>query len=93
MTKSAELAICVVAMVIVAAIVLPFFWLIVWRRKGWARWILLFLFVSVLLPTLDYPHSFDPDEVPLTVLTYLSALVESAAFYFVFTGDARPWFR
>jgi hypothetical protein len=31
--------------------------------------------------------------MPLTVLVFISTLVEAAAFYFIFTGDARPWFQ
>src|ERR1700730_8987628 len=62
-TKSAELAICGALIIISSAIILPVFWLVVWGRRGWARWLLLFLFVGLSLLILDYPYQFDPDEM------------------------------
>jgi len=78
-----------VAVTLVAA-ALPFFWLAVWRRKNWARWLLLVAFVaSIPLCFVDVP-SLAPSVI---VLEWLSLLSEAAAFYFLFTGDARAWFR
>jgi hypothetical protein len=76
--------------VTLVAVALPFFWLAVWRRKNWARWLLLLAFVaSIPLSFVDVPN-LAPSVI---VLEWLSMLSEAAAFYFLFTGDARAWFR
>jgi len=76
--------------VTLVAVAIPFFWLAVWRRKNWARWLLLVAFVA------SFPIYFVhvPNLAPsVIVLEWLSMLSEAAAFYFLFTGDARAWFR
>ncbi|HEX4158715.1 MAG TPA: hypothetical protein VHY79_09575, partial [Rhizomicrobium sp.] len=76
--------------VIFAAIFFPIFWFAVWRRQNWARWLLLCAFVA------SVPSTFLPFEArfsrAIVGLGILSNLVEACAFYFLFTGDARPWF-
>jgi hypothetical protein len=78
--------------IIAAAFTLPFFWLVVWRRRSWARWVLLLSFVPDIPLWFADPQGLEPDHMPLTVLLIVSTLVEAMAFYFLFTGDARPWF-
>jgi hypothetical protein len=75
------------------AILFPFFWLTVWRRRKWARWVLLLAFV-VSLPV-DFFVDLSRIPYPLTNIGVglVSGLLELAAFYFLFTGDAQPWFR
>jgi hypothetical protein len=92
-SKLTEILICVALAVVGEAITIPLFWLIVWRHRNWARWVLFTLFVVLLLPCLNYPQQFEPDEIPMTVSIYVTALVQAVAFYFIFTGDARPWFE
>jgi hypothetical protein len=80
------------ATLLFAAIFLPIFWFAVWRRQNWARWLLLLAFVA------SVPFSFLPPSearFPLAIIGIgiLSNLVEACAFYFMFTGDARPWFN
>jgi uncharacterized membrane protein (DUF2068 family) len=74
------------------AVLLPFLQLAVWKRKNWARWLLFVVFV-IFLPILFVNHAFRPDHLPMTAIGFASQLVEAAAFYFAFTGDARPWFQ
>jgi hypothetical protein len=74
------------------AVLLPFLQLAVWKRKNWARW-LLFVAYIIFLPILFMNHAFRPDHLPMTTIGFASQLIEAAAFYFAFTGDARPWFR
>jgi len=92
-SRLAEILICMALLVITEAITIPLYWLIVWRHKNWARWVLFALFVVLLLPCLDYSRQFEPDEIPQTIIIYVSALVQAAAFFFIFTGDGRPWFE
>jgi hypothetical protein len=89
-TRPILMAISAGVAVTLVAVALPFFWLAVWRRKNWARWLLLVAFVaSIPLGFVDVP-SLAPSVI---VLEWLSLLSEAAAFYFLFTGDARAWFR
>ena len=77
--------------ILLLLITLPFFWLAVWKRKNWARW-LLFVVTIGTLPLLFTPHAFEPNFLPMTSVAFVGAMFGIAAFYFVFTGDARPWF-
>jgi len=92
-----EIAVGAVMIVIFFMILLPFFWLAIWRRKNWARWVLLVLFVlsvAVSIPlTLVDKHVFQPERLPLTFVTLVLAAVEAVAFYFLFTGASSRWFK
>jgi hypothetical protein len=75
------------------ALFLPFFWLAVWRRKNWARWVLLAGFVSGIPLLFVGPGSLYQQNPAVNGIALLSFLVEASGFYFLFTGNARPWFR
>jgi hypothetical protein len=104
MTRSIQLEIYAGVAVIWVAVQLPFFWLAVRRRKNWARWLLLAVFLAgtvysvylFFVPPIP-PPGVDPSwrHTPSSgiVVGWLSAFAEAAAYYFLFTGDARPWFR
>ncbi|HEX4159711.1 MAG TPA: hypothetical protein VHY79_14685 [Rhizomicrobium sp.] len=92
-TQSVQTALAVGGTVLSLATLLPFLWFAVRRRKNWARWVLLVSFIiSLPLEFLD-PSIYSGDQLPLTCMALVSALAGAAAFYFVFTGDARPWFQ
>jgi hypothetical protein len=61
-------------------------WKAAWRRKNWARWTML---VILLITS---PWIFADVATPATLLDYLIIVMDAAALFFVFTGDARPWF-
>jgi hypothetical protein len=89
-TRPILMAISAGVAVTLVAVALPFFWLAVWRGKNWARWLLLVAFVaSIPLCFVDVPN-LAPSVI---ILEWFSLLSEAAAFYFLFTGDARAWFR
>lgn len=104
MTRLIQIEILAGTAAIWVAVQLPFFWLTVWRRRNWARWLLLVAFVagsafsfalSVVHPS--PPPGVDPSwlHMPpsMIVVGWFSVLTEAAAFCFLFTGDAGPWFR
>lgn len=78
---------------VLLAVLLPLFWLAVWRRKNWCRWVLLVF--SIVAWGLEFhdPVFYFPDHLLLSILTFTSMALDIAAFFYVFTGDARPWFR
>jgi hypothetical protein len=78
--------------VLFAAIFLPIFWFAVWRRQNWARCLLLLAFVASV-PFTFLPPSETRFPPAIAGVGILSNLVEACAFYFLFTGDARPWFN
>lgn len=80
------------ATVFFTAIFLPIFWFAVWRRQNWARWLLLLAFVASV-PFSLFPAYEARFPVAVVGVGILSSLVEACAFYFVFAGDARPWFN
>ncbi|HTT82357.1 MAG TPA: hypothetical protein VMF67_02650 [Rhizomicrobium sp.] len=91
-TRSVQTALAAGGTALSLATLLPFLWFAVRRRKNWARWVLLVSFIiSLPLEFLD-PSVWSGDQLPLTGMALLSVLAEAASFYFLFTGDARPWF-
>jgi hypothetical protein len=98
-TRAAEMRLSADVSAIIFAILFPFFWLAVWRRKNWARWLLLVAFVAASgVYLITAPRSVeDPNWLhmpPLLILfDSLSILCGAAAFYFLFTGDSQAWFR
>jgi hypothetical protein len=100
-TRSVLMVTAVGVVAILLAVILPFFWLAVWRRKNWARWLLLVTFVAGNALFFVHPGPPPPGvdvswlHVPPSVVVVgcLSLLTEAAAFYFLFTGDAQAWFR
>ena len=91
-SRAAEQKLSVAFGFLLLAVLLPFLQLAVWKRKNWARWLLLIVFI-ICLPMLFVDHPFRPDNLPTSAIALASQLVEAIAFYFAFTGDARPWFQ
>jgi hypothetical protein len=92
-TRSAEEVIALVTYAVMSAIFFPPFWLAVWKRKNWARWFLFIGFLVFLPLAFVHPDTFgSEDSLPLLTIEFAGLVMEVAAFYFIFTGDARPWF-
>jgi len=93
LTRPVELMAGAGVSVLLLVLALPFVWFVVWRRKNWARWAL-FLGFAVSLPfsVMDAlgggPHQFFSSALVLA-----STALEALAFFFLFTGDAPPWFK
>src|SRR6266850_2601994 len=70
-------------------------WLVARRRKNWARWILLLVFIvstKVYVPLLvPYWRGHGPDALSLGLSATI--LVQLVAFILIFTGNARDWFK
>jgi hypothetical protein len=75
------------------AVMVLLIWLVARRRKNWARWLMLAMFLAGT-----------PSAVRITVQTFqiipISAILycvqwalEIVAFWLIFTGNAREWFR
>src|SRR5450631_3246586 len=79
MTHSVELVLIVIMEAIAAAILVPLFWLAVWKRKNWARWTLFLLLVIPAPAVFLAPRAFRPDHLPMTITACASLLVESVA--------------
>ena len=92
LTRTDLIAMGLLEVAVIIVLLLPFFWLAVWRGKNWARWVLFIAFIATLPIIFLDPSVFDTEHLPLIGVEFVSILVEAAAFYFLFTGDARPWF-
>jgi hypothetical protein len=89
---SGEVKLFIGTMFLVLAIQFPFFQSAVWGRKNWARWVLLLAFAASLPFMFLEPRMFREDYLPQTLYGFAATLLEAVGFYFLFTGDARPWF-
>ena len=70
-----------------------FIWLIARRRKNWACWVMLVLFVLGLPPYIYELHRM-LHFVPVTgALGLAQTLVEAVAYSLIFSGNARDWFQ
>jgi len=70
-------------------------WLTVQLRMNWARWTLLALFIlSDLSIVYDAMTEHTQHETLVTSLLNVATFgLEITAFYLIFTGDARAWFK
>jgi len=68
-------------------------WLAARRRKNWARWVLLVIAIAgffMAYPQIAAAFRSSPLIGGAHILQFL---LEAIALWFVFSGDARPWFR
>jgi hypothetical protein len=93
MTRSVELVTGAAGSVILLAFALPFLWLTVWRGRNWARWALFLGFAASIPFAFIDALDFDPHQLLLSGSPFVSTALEAAAFFFLFTGDAPPWFK
>lgn len=92
LSRPAYIKLIIAGLLLFTAILLPFFQLAVWKRRNWARWVLLLGF-AVPLPLLFHSEMFQSDQLLMTIYDFAVTALEGVGFYFLFTGDARPWFR
>jgi len=80
---------------LILVLILILIWLTVRQRKNWARWVLLAWFVIADLSLL-YDFLSDQafrDGVFAFLLNIIMLGLEITAFYLIFTGNARDWFK
>lgn len=75
------------------ALLVLFIWLIARRRKNWARYLFAAFFVVGLWPAWQNISGL-LEAAPLSgVLSIAQMVIQVAALYFIFTGDAAAWFE
>ena len=70
-----------------------FIWLVARRRKNWARWLMLVLFVLGLPPYFGGLHRLLNFEPVAGALSLVGFLVQVIALSLIFSGNARDWFK
>lgn len=70
-----------------------FVWLIAFRRKNWARWLLLITTIVIDFPLVGILWAPKPGMPFQAEVFGVSILMDAFGLYLVFTGNARPWFR
>jgi hypothetical protein len=73
-------------------IILLLIWLIVRKRKNWARLLFAAMFVLGVWPTIQNVSLLLEANPAVALLSVAQIIVQGAAVYFVFTGDAPAWF-
>jgi hypothetical protein len=81
-----------IQMFVISFIVL-FIWLVARRYKNWARWVLLVLFVLGMPGTVGVVRQWFRLEPVVGVLNLVQILIQVIALVYVFTGNARDWFK
>jgi phosphatidylserine synthase len=78
--------------IFVTIMVLIFLWLIAFKRQNWARWV--WLAMSILGAPGSIANFKTYLGTPLAAAIHSTQMVLMlVALYFVFTGNAKPWFR
>src|SRR5438132_1184650 len=62
------------------------------RRKNWARWLILSLFIFEAIE-LSFVQRYYDWSASLVLIRFTVTAIEALALYFVFTGDSNQWFR
>jgi hypothetical protein len=79
--------------IFVFAFIVMFIWLIARRRKNWARWVLLVLFVLGIPASVRLIGQWLRLEPLVGALSVVQSLLQVVALVSVFTGNARDWFK
>jgi hypothetical protein len=75
------------------AIILLLMWLIVRKRKNWARLLFAIMFVLGLWPTIQNVSLLLDANPAVALLSVAQIVIQGAALFFIFTGDAPSWFE
>jgi len=76
-------------LVLTLGVIALLIWLVARRRQGWARW----AFLGLYLIGLPFFFSNLMQQSLLSVpISLLQVVLQGVALFFVFTGDAKPWF-
>ena len=68
-------------------------WGIARKRQNWLRYLMAGMFiVGVFYTTPDIIQGFQSQPV-YRVTSLVTFVLDAVAYYFIFTGDAREWFR
>jgi hypothetical protein len=70
-----------------------FVWLIARRRQNWARWIFAIVFALGLVPYFWQWTEMIQTSLAVCILSISQVLMQCVALYFVFSGNAREWFK
>jgi len=92
LTWSGEVKISIALILLLMAIFLPIFRLAVWGQRNWARWVLFVTFILSLPLLFADRRMLQPGHLPLTAYAFAGTLLQAVGFYWLFTGDAQPWF-
>ena len=68
-------------------------WLIARKRQNWARWTFLVLFVIGLPLSVPQLLATFQTSALSAVLGLVQLLLQVYAFFLIFTGNAKDWFR
>ncbi|MBX9864055.1 MAG: hypothetical protein K2Y42_15050 [Hyphomicrobium sp.] len=74
-------------------IILLLIWLIVRKRKNWARMLFAAMFVLGLWPTIQNISMLLEASPLVALLSVAQIVIQGAALFFIFTGDAPRWFE
>jgi uncharacterized membrane protein HdeD (DUF308 family) len=67
-------------------------WLAARKRQGWVRWLLLISFIIVLPSFILLLGGKFERNVFMALLSIFKVFLQTAALYFLFTGDSAAWF-
>lgn len=79
--------------VFILAIIALIVWLIARRRKNWARWLLAVLCVAGIVAAVPVFLDVLNGNPAAAVLSGVQLILQLTALYYIFTGDAPPWFQ
>ena len=79
--------------IVTFAILVLLIWLVARRRKNWARLLMLVMFVLGLPFSARMLIQMLPTEPLSVALSSVQLLAQIVAFFLIFTGNARDWFK
>jgi hypothetical protein len=80
-------------LIVTFAILVLIIWLIARRRRNWARWVMLVMFILGLPFSVRMLSRMLPAEPLSVALSSVQVLAQAIAFFLIFTGNARDWFK
>lgn len=70
-----------------------YFLLLIWRRRNWARWVVLVWCVAGWCATVWFAYFMPYESALETALAFASLIADTLGCWFLFTQPSSSWFR
>ena len=93
MASLADTGLILFTQLIVIVFMVLFIWLVARRRKGWARWVLLIMFIIGLPLYFPQLSGMFERNIFAGLLSGFQVFLQIIGLYFIFTGDSAAWYH
>jgi hypothetical protein len=86
----ARLIVQISAFLVTVAVFVVLLWLVAWRRKNWAKWLCIVLYIASI-PVVFFESPYY--STIMDSLNWAATIAAGLSYVFLFTKDGRRWFQ